>query len=48
MVFEWLSDDDNGSWLLVLDNADDQDMFFGSSGRSTSEDVLQRQLGPLA
>ena len=35
-VFDWLSDDDNSSWLLVLDNADDQEMFFGSSGRSMS------------
>jgi hypothetical protein len=47
-VFDWLSDDDNGSWLLVLDNADDQEMFFGSSGRPTSQDLLQQQLGPLA
>jgi len=28
-VYEWLSDEDNGSWLLVLDNADDQEIFFG-------------------
>jgi tetratricopeptide (TPR) repeat protein len=47
-VHDWLSDDDNSSWLLVLDNADDQEMFFGSSDCSTSQDVLQRQLGPLA
>jgi hypothetical protein len=46
-VFDWLSDDDNGSWLLVLDNADDQEMFFGSGGR-LSQDVLQQQLGRLA
>jgi tetratricopeptide (TPR) repeat protein len=47
-VYDWLSDDDNSSWLLVLDNADDQEMFFGSGDCSTSQDVLQRQLGPLA
>ena len=47
-VFDWLSDDDNSSWLLVLDNADDQEMFFGSSGRSMSQDILQQQMGPLA
>ena len=46
-VFDWLSNDDNGSWLLVLDNADDQEMFFGSGGRS-SQDVLRQQLGRLA
>ena len=47
-VYDWLSDDDNGSWLLVLDNADDQEMFFKSSARLTSHDALQQQLGPLA
>jgi tetratricopeptide (TPR) repeat protein len=47
-VYDWLSDDDNGSWLIVLDNADDQDILFGSSDCRTSQDVLQRQLGPLA
>jgi tetratricopeptide (TPR) repeat protein len=46
-VFDWLSDDDNGSWLLVLDNADDQEIFFGSGGRSPAHDVLQQQLGRL-
>jgi tetratricopeptide (TPR) repeat protein len=46
-VYDWLSEDDSGLWLLVLDNADDQEMFFGSSGGSTSQDVLQQQLGPL-
>jgi tetratricopeptide (TPR) repeat protein len=47
-VFDWLSDDNNGSWLLVLDNADDQELFFGSGGRSPSQDVLQQQPGRLA
>src|ERR1700722_368582 len=45
-VFAWLSDADNGSWLLVLDNADDQDMFFGPTRRSRSH--LQQQQGMLA
>lgn len=27
-VFEWLSDDANGPWLMVLDNADDDDLLF--------------------
>ena len=47
-VFDWLSDDDNGPWLLVLDNADDQEMFFGSARSSQSHDILQQQLGILA
>jgi len=47
-VFDWLSDEDNGPWLLVLDNADDQGMFFEPAIRSQSDDVLQQQLGMLA
>jgi tetratricopeptide (TPR) repeat protein len=47
-VFDWLSDEDNGPWLLVLDNADDQGMFFEPAIRSQSDDVLHQQLGMLA
>jgi tetratricopeptide (TPR) repeat protein len=47
-VFDWLSDEDNGSWLLVLDNADDKEIFFGSARRSQSQDGLQQQLSKLA
>lgn len=47
-VYEWLSDEDNGSWLLVLDNADDQEIFFGSARRPQSQNTLQQQLGMLA
>jgi tetratricopeptide (TPR) repeat protein len=43
-----LSDEDNGPWLLVLDNADDQGMFFEPAITSRSDDVLQQQLGMLA
>ncbi|KAH8585975.1 heterokaryon incompatibility protein-domain-containing protein [Bisporella sp. PMI_857] len=28
LVRDWLSKPDNGSWLIVLDNADDPDLFF--------------------
>lgn len=28
IVRDWLSQPENGSWLLVLDNADDLDLFF--------------------
>jgi tetratricopeptide (TPR) repeat protein len=47
-VFDWLSDEDNGPWLLVLDNADDQGMFFEPVIRSQLDDSLQQQLGMLA
>ena len=46
-VYEWLSDEDNGSWLLVLDNADDQEIFFGSTRRPQSQNPLLQQLGML-
>ena len=29
LVFQWLVSDESGAWLLILDNADDADMFFG-------------------
>ncbi len=29
IVVQWLNSDDSGPWLLVLDNADDIEMFFG-------------------
>jgi tetratricopeptide (TPR) repeat protein len=30
LVSEWLSDDEHGPWLLVLDNSDDMETFFGA------------------
>ncbi|KAI9869294.1 MAG: hypothetical protein M1813_000083 [Trichoglossum hirsutum] len=30
LVYEWLSDEDNGTWLMILDNADDIETFFGA------------------
>lgn len=47
-VFDWLSDEDNGPWLLILDNADDQGMFFEPVIRSQLDHSLQQQLGMLA
>jgi hypothetical protein len=28
LLYEWLSDERNGRWLMILDNADDDDVFF--------------------
>ena len=28
LVSEWLSDERNGPWLMILDNANDDDIFF--------------------
>ena len=29
LVFQWLGSDQSGDWLLILDNADDANLFFG-------------------
>lgn len=36
LVLKWLNNDGNGPWLLVLDNADDIETFFGSSRHASS------------
>ena len=35
-VCDWLSDERNGPWLIILDSADDHDLWLGSSVRETS------------
>lgn len=30
LVYDWLSDEKNGRWLIILDNADDQEVFLCS------------------
>ncbi|EED19716.1 kinesin, putative [Talaromyces stipitatus ATCC 10500] len=32
LVKKWLSDETNGNWLMILDNADDVDLFFNTLG----------------
>jgi tetratricopeptide (TPR) repeat protein len=34
LVYDWLCDESNGQWTLVVDNADDANLFFYSSLRS--------------
>lgn len=29
LVYDWLQDEENGHWLMVLDNVDDDNVFFG-------------------
>ncbi|KAK3688861.1 P-loop containing nucleoside triphosphate hydrolase protein [Podospora appendiculata] len=36
LVFNWLCDENNGQWLMVLDNADDIDMFYPKQGTGQS------------
>ncbi|KAH8698443.1 putative kinesin [Talaromyces proteolyticus] len=40
LVKTWLSDEKNGSWLMVLDNADDTDTFFNTSDENMLVDYL--------
>ena len=32
LVYNWLSDEENGRWLMIIDNADDLDIFTSGSG----------------
>jgi hypothetical protein len=32
LVYQWLRDPRNGRWVMVLDNADDGNVFFGGNG----------------
>ncbi|OAF59451.2 hypothetical protein VC83_03958 [Pseudogymnoascus destructans] len=35
LVYNWLSDEANGQWHMILDNVDDGSMFFGNNGVTT-------------
>ncbi|KAH8807918.1 hypothetical protein F5884DRAFT_857480 [Xylogone sp. PMI_703] len=50
-VSNWLSDDSNGPWLMVLDNADDEDVIFGGSTstfRTTTCNFLEKEAPMLS
>lgn len=36
IVMEWLNDEDNGPWLMVLDNADDKEALFSVDAHASS------------
>ena len=38
LVTDWLSDEANGSWLVILDNADDRDLWLGSNQKVVQTD----------
>jgi tetratricopeptide (TPR) repeat protein len=44
LVQKWLSNDANGPWLLVLDNADDKEMVFGSEDAEEQTGALFNHL----
>ena len=37
LVTDWLNNENHGSWLLVIDNADDRDVFFKSKSEQQTE-----------
>ena len=37
LVYEWLSDERNGSWLMVIDNADDKSVFSNQAQEDASQ-----------
>jgi len=45
LISEWLSDDVHGPWLLILDNADDMEVFFSPKPNPSS--VGSEQTAPL-
>src|SRR5436190_1636023 len=45
LVSGWLSNDAHGPWLLVLDNADDMEIFFSTKSHPSS--VGSEQTAPL-
>jgi tetratricopeptide (TPR) repeat protein len=47
LVCDWLSDEENGSWLMVLDNADDADVWTGPSIGELSRQDSPQQSAPL-
>lgn len=47
LVCDWLSDGDNGSWLMVLVNADDADVWTSSSIVELSQQNTSQQSAPL-
>ena len=47
IVMEWLSDNRNGPWLMVLDNADDKEVLFGANGQGSSRHSRQQGLSAV-
>jgi hypothetical protein len=38
LVYEWLSDEYNSEWLMVLDNADDAAIYFGNRSAGAAQE----------
>lgn len=44
LVYNWLSDETNGRWLMIIDNADDMEVFTSTTtrGRGTEDDLTSK------
>ncbi|KAK2788839.1 hypothetical protein FQN53_003026 [Emmonsiellopsis sp. PD_33] len=42
LVYNWLSDEANGRWIMIIDNADDESVFFNLPDGSGTYDNLER------
>lgn len=47
VVMEWLADEGNGPWLMVLDNADDMEVLFGTHAQASSRQSRRQELAAL-
>jgi hypothetical protein len=49
LVYEWLNGEDDVEWLMIVDNADDADLFSYQSGQDkTTGQVEAAAIEPLA
>jgi tetratricopeptide (TPR) repeat protein len=47
LVYDWLCNSENGKWVMVIDNADDDTVFFDRSTKTLSEYVPQSENGRI-
>ncbi|KFY28037.1 hypothetical protein V491_00670 [Pseudogymnoascus sp. VKM F-3775] len=47
LVYNWLSDEANGRWHMILDNVDDGSVFFGSNDVTSSHNQTAESQPPL-
>ena len=48
LVCDWLRNEENGQWLMILDNADDIDIFYHRPGYNRGAAVISTAQEPLA
>ena len=46
LVRDWLSSEESGEWLLILDNADDEQLFFSTTCDNLNSNTLGSSIAP--